>query len=234
MKKYLSLLIAFFLFNVTACTAQNNVSSTQTESKKSEISPLEELLIAFITTPDASLWKKVDDIKSIEWFDKEPKEHASKDEKKKISKSGQIMLLGFSNALLPGKKKGEIGIDNAVEGNEGESSLSLYSTLSSDLSQLGVNSIELQKYHPTQDHTKVLHNQLSKAFIIDMLTDQCADDYFTYVKFYEIHYFNYQPIYVEVYVDDHSNGYFPGGTYMVFHREEPLEQLEGYKCDINK
>ncbi len=40
------------------------------KAEKSQVSPLEELLIAFITNPTVSLWGDVNKIKSMSWFDK--------------------------------------------------------------------------------------------------------------------------------------------------------------------
>ncbi|MCP5467850.1 MAG: hypothetical protein H7A32_01100 [Deltaproteobacteria bacterium] len=66
-KKNFALSFIFLFTLLFIAQGNTQVHAKQKQILQKHISPLEELLILFITTPDASIWEKVDQIKSIKW-----------------------------------------------------------------------------------------------------------------------------------------------------------------------
>ena len=205
------------------------------KAEKSQVSPLEELLIAFITNPTVSLWGDVNKIKSMSWFDKKTQlekqiNQSKHDLRKQITKKGRLLLLGFSNNLLPNGKEGIDAKDE--ERNEGSSGITLKSELSEAPYSLGVSKIYLLKYYPTKNYNKILHNQLSDLFKIKLLTNKCEDknNYFTEIKFYQINYGKYPPIYAKIYLEEEGYRWTPGKTYIDFYRQKPTKNMEEFHC----
>lgn len=201
---------------------------------KSQVSPLEEILIAFITNPTVSLWGDVNKIKSMSWFDKksqlEKQINQPKDNiKARITKKGRLLLLGFSNNFVPNGKKGAEG--GLEERNEGLVDITLNSEFSENPSSLGVSSINIYKYYPTKDHQILLHNQLSNNFTIKLISNNCEEDVnSTDIGFYQINYLNQQPFYAEIFSDEVEFRWTSGATSIYFYRQKPTKNIEEFHC----
>lgn len=116
-----------------------------------------------------------------------------------------MLLLGFLNVQLPNGKIGDEA--DTITKNEGWSGVTLNSNSSETPYAQGVANISIVKFYPTQDHHKVLHDQLSNNFLIKTIANEYVDDFETGIKFYEIVYKENRIFYAKISLDEEGSRY---------------------------
>ncbi len=190
-------------------------------------SALEGLLVA-LASNDQAEWAAFDAVDGVRWNGSREASAAEASPPGAMSRSGQLLLVGFGETELP---DGNVGADAGTRrGNEGEAGV----TLEGDdrhVREIGVN-----KFHAEDRYRDVIDNQLSDAWRIDLLADGCqleegGDANASNVSdnaFYILTRGG-RRIYAEATRQDGGNS-GPGNTIYQFSMDDPAERISAMKC----
>lgn len=223
--KHLTAAVAIATLGLAACQKQEASPPSVEKREVEQVAPvpatdMQAAAEAFASDKGRD-WDAYATLSTVKWKDSVPQEFVAG----RYSRSGEILLQGFTTKDIP---NGKPGTEYAtVKRNEGESTLNVTGTLS------GVETVSISKPLYSDDYLSILKNQFGSAAAVATIADQCpAPEYEEGAgsgAFFEVSLAGNRKLYVQASQKD-GGKYTDGFTVFDLTRTRPTDAIAQLNC----